>query len=1278
MSRYFNVNKVYFNGFTNDSVKNIVNSVNCNNVYFINNTASNIFNSAPNLTSVTNLNQNTIDIAGAFQQCYNLTTTPTIPNTVINISNTFSYCYNITNITFEEDSSVINMANAFYNCANLQEAIIPNNVTDLYGAFRSCNTITYAPTIPDSVVNMADAFHYCVNLTSANNISNNADNLYLTFSGTGLTDMPIIPNSVTNMYSTFHKCYNLVNVTEIPESVEVMNYTFSQCNNLTGDISIKSEEVKSAGYCFNGTDLEKDVYIPYNYTEDSKVRYKLNARIYGDLVQDGCKFSNFSKNNYLKTILNKIQSPTKLEIAVCVNISDFNTIQNIFMSTTGIKTSIQQSTGKIGQYSSSGWVWSTNILDLNRDVWIKDVFENGECKVYHIYGNYTIETLPTNIESWTLDLTATRGIATTSFVNLGYDPDNTSIDEYLHGTLYLDKAYIKADNILVWKGTTPVAANSIEGTEIIGTLTNNDNVYSGFTENNYLKPDFIIPRTTNNWEIIIKAQNDSTQATDNRGQQILVVGKDITTSEASARILLLTNTAGNVNYSKVFTLDETQTAEASWTWTANAELWYKFKSDRNSTYIYSSSDGITWTLKSSINTTPTTLEKGCEIYLGRCPTAAKGPWKGTIDLNECYMILDDKVMWNGIKKSYPKTKINGTVIGSLNNSNGTISGFTTSNYIQGNYLLDASQDFEIGCKCSVDYIPSNYAPVYGYVAGGNRIFLGRNNNGYAHFNLGDGNGTWGNGPHETNLYMQEGHSYYLKGIKSGNTLTVYISEDNETWYSASTTNSYSSTFYFNLGLEYNNSTPWCGKIYLDDCYLKINNAIVWEGASYATTTTYNTFKQVYPITIKGDIYGTELINNDGIVSGFTTSNAVMLPWYTNTTNTIMYAKFTTTTSGSGKMILFSGYNYTLYFYYSSLTLTWWSGLSYTYNTITTLNPNTTYWIKMVHNGSTHTLYLSSDGKTYSQLYQMTSQYSGTGNQTYQIGGEAWSGSTTNNPFNGYIDLNEFYITDFNDSVIYKGTYNAFKDDYRDTILSGTIVGSLTNNNGILSNFSTNNYLRLLTAFNPSTSIWEVGMKFTTNNDNPQIAQQLFQSNINQTVASSNRYGICLGIRPQNDQQGNSGKFDFFCSSTTNSWLFDIWGTHTILPNTTYWVKFGWTGTTYYLDYSLDGETYTRDISEQSTTPVYSSLVNTLIGIYLTVSLQHPFLGTIDMMNCYIKINNTIWWKGAAYTNNGVLFHDINAIPEIDVSEYEYELNGTESVTLTRYIGDGGAVTIPGI
>lgn len=178
-----------------------------------------------------------------------------------------------------------------------------------------------------------------------------------------------------------------------------------------------------------------------------------------------------------------------------------------------------------------------------------------------------------------------------------------------------------------------------------------------------------------------------------------------------------------------------------------------------------------------------------------------------------------------------------------------------------------------------------------------------------------------------------------------------------------------------------------------------------------------------------------------------------------------------------------------------------------------------------------------------------------------------------------------------------------------------VIGSPTidDSTGIISGFSTSNYLKLPTAFNPSNNPWEWNLKVTTGNN--------FSSEPAICGFTADQTGVRINI-------SSTGNFVFLVA--TSSWIniaqtsYYI-GTYVAQTNTTYWLKCGWTGTQYYFEYSLDGVTYTRDI----TAPV-STAISSVVSIFGTTYANNtwfPWNGSIDFSETYIKINGVETWRG---------------------------------------------------
>lgn len=215
----------------------------------------------------------------------------------------------------------------------------------------------------------------------------------------------------------------------------------------------------------------------------------------------------------------------------------------------------------------------------------------------------------------------------------------------------------------------------------------------------------------------------------------------------------------------------------------------------------------------------------------------------------------------------------------------------------------------------------------------------------------------------------------------------------------------------------------------------------------------------------------------------------------------------------------------------------------------------------------------------------------------------------------YIGSKTLTVINKSSSAVKKGD-NVWINESPDYSYNFYSIGSPTfdKNTGIVSGFSANDYIRLEKPFNPKNNTWEIKLKFTTGND-VSIKQRIFHSC--KGAGETNRFGLCFSLY--------QGHFNIFGSSDGSSWLFDLVGSYAFLPNTTYYVILSFDGSKYSLKYSFDNIDYIEDAFHKSSSPIYSSLSYSYLGVYSGESLREPFLGSIDLSETYIKINDEIWW-----------------------------------------------------
>ena len=194
-----------------------------------------------------------------------------------------------------------------------------------------------------------------------------------------------------------------------------------------------------------------------------------------------------------------------------------------------------------------------------------------------------------------------------------------------------------------------------------------------------------------------------------------------------------------------------------------------------------------------------------------------------------------------------------------------------------------------------------------------------------------------------------------------------------------------------------------------------------------------------------------------------------------------------------------------------------------------------------------------------------------------------------------------------------------------------IIGSPTINSDtmVVSRFAAGNYIQINNTLSNINS-FEIVIVLTTSSD--------VTTNQNYYSTSDSSINRCsLGL----DQT----HFRFFAGTSASSWDIAnaVTGTYTVLPNTKYYIKFTFNGSRYTMYYSLDGETFIENCY------VDSSL---LIGDYTpNIGCRQnglsPFLGSIDLSESYIKVNNTNWWvptktqQGTTYNNIITMDYDCN-------------------------------------
>lgn len=195
-----------------------------------------------------------------------------------------------------------------------------------------------------------------------------------------------------------------------------------------------------------------------------------------------------------------------------------------------------------------------------------------------------------------------------------------------------------------------------------------------------------------------------------------------------------------------------------------------------------------------------------------------------------------------------------------------------------------------------------------------------------------------------------------------------------------------------------------------------------------------------------------------------------------------------------------------------------------------------------------------------------------------------------------------------------------------------VVGSPVVNNGVLSGFSSTTWANLPKAFNPSNKNWEMFYKFKTGTIG--TIQYILNT-------------ISVGYQPFDIRIGEDGKLQVasFINNTSTP-LFSIIGTTALTPATDYYVKLAYNSVTgYELSLGTSKDNLLIEGTNNTTTAINSGSIPTLGADFNNGGnyFQGAFTGSIDLKECYIKIDNELWWSGATTATknpNGHIFYDI--------------------------------------
>lgn len=266
------------------------------------------------------------------------------------------------------------------------------------------------------------------------------------------------------------------------------------------------------------------------------------------------------------------------------------------------------------------------------------------------------------------------------------------------------------------------------------------------------------------------------------------------------------------------------------------------------------------------------------------------------------------------------------------------------------------------------------------------------------------------------------------------------------------------------------------------------------------------------------------------------------------------------------------------------------------------------------------------GNTFSQYLQGSLYLQGT---YATVNGQLWAGQyyQTPEPLGVVIDdgtnQTEANYVIVNDKLVW-----ANKKTYAKGPVGYTIIGNPTITDGVVSGFSTSEYLNLTQAFNPSNKSFEVCIGFITGS-NIATEQYMFRSAIS-APSQAGRFGFLIGIV--------NNKIVINSSSNSSSWAGQLTGQTTLSKNTSYVLRTIYDGSSLSAKLSTSGGAFATEIPSTSRNPLYNGLTISQLGVYsYNNTYQAPFLGSIDLKSTYIIIDGALFFYGKNYSSSNISF-----------------------------------------
>ena len=481
----------------------------------------------------------------------------------------------------------------------------------------------------------------------------------------------------------------------------------------------------------------------------------------------------------------------------------------------------------------------------------------------------------------TYNTSATKNIDLVEFEGLDYNLNRSTL-VFNNKKLWNNENYIGSTRALA-----PLYKDifvKYGGYSVIGSLTNDNNVFSGFSESNYLSLNSSFEVGDNTWEVVAKFT--TTESFPNL-QGIYHFHNAYSDNGRYGLIIRMQgnkfNFVASSGYSWLFN------STGSYTIQPNTTYWVKASFDGSKYVLSYSLDGKTY-----INDI---VYNGTNTLLGNLNIMVAGVWYsgssyiepllGKLDLNECYMKIDNNLVWlpevtEENRQTTPEyLTINKgfiyDVVGNPTLTDGILTGLNSINYIKIPSINLGAKDWEVSLKATTPSdVATNEYSIWDYVDDYTFIRIGSAATALGRWQLLIRvNNSWIDASSQTGSHViQPNTTYWIKAGFKSSTNTYYLKYSldgidyiDDVSYTSSTITPHTSGSSI--------SKSWSGEVYLDECKVTVNGVEVWgknaknvisvagcldEGLSENyNETTYNAFVK------DGNVLLTDKENVEGMI-----------------------------------------------------------------------------------------------------------------------------------------------------------------------------------------------------------------------------------------------------------------------------------------------------------------------------------------------------------------------------------------------------------------------------